>query len=183
MRPRRRWSQHRTSCKRRSSAVPALTAPQGAVWRLGRCFACELTLTAIYTAPFTSGISVLSRVGAGSQCCRASEPGALLTEVQTGCWRVATCLRGEKASGESLPPDDDRCRTAERNSLERRLFGSSTSMQALQTGLWSKSGPLATRARNPWRGHLKNLLIRCFARGPEIVIHHEMWQTSCQSSA
>src|ERR1700688_2983773 len=29
-------------------------------------------------------------------------------------------------------------------------------MQALQTGLWSKSGPLATRARNPWRGHLKN---------------------------
>src|SRR5258708_33385686 len=29
-------------------------------------------------------------------------------------------------------------------------------MQALQTGLWSKSGPLATRARNPWRGHLQN---------------------------
>src|SRR5260370_10358743 len=27
-------------------------------------------------------------------------------------------------------------------------------MQALQTGLWSKSGQLATRARNPWRGHL-----------------------------
>ena len=29
-------------------------------------------------------------------------------------------------------------------------------MQALQKGLWSKSGPLATRARNPSRGHLKN---------------------------
>jgi hypothetical protein len=29
-------------------------------------------------------------------------------------------------------------------------------MQALQTSLWSKSGPLATRARNPWRGHLEN---------------------------
>ena len=29
-------------------------------------------------------------------------------------------------------------------------------MQALQTGLWSKSGPLATGARNPRRGHLKN---------------------------
>ena len=29
-------------------------------------------------------------------------------------------------------------------------------MQALQTGLWSKSGPLATRAQNTWRGHLKN---------------------------
>src|SRR6266581_3341033 len=29
-------------------------------------------------------------------------------------------------------------------------------MQALQTGLWSKSGQLATGARNPWRGHLKN---------------------------
>jgi len=45
---RRRWSQHRTSCKRRSSAVPALTAPQGAVWRLGRSFEYELTLTATY---------------------------------------------------------------------------------------------------------------------------------------
>ncbi len=33
-------------------------------WRLGRSFACELTLTAIYTAPFTSRISVPSRVGA-----------------------------------------------------------------------------------------------------------------------
>src|SRR5882757_6629135 len=29
-------------------------------------------------------------------------------------------------------------------------------MQAVQTGLWSKSGQLATRARKPWRGHLKN---------------------------
>src|SRR3981189_3901398 len=29
-------------------------------------------------------------------------------------------------------------------------------MQALQTGLWSKSGQLATRARNSWRGHLEN---------------------------
>ena len=35
-RPRRRWSQHRTSCKRKSNVVRALTAPQGAVWRLGR---------------------------------------------------------------------------------------------------------------------------------------------------
>src|SRR5260370_17437341 len=59
-------------------------------------------------------------------------------------------------SGESLPPDDDQCGTTERNSLERGLFGSSTSMQALQTGLWSKSGQLATRAWNPWRGYLEN---------------------------
>jgi hypothetical protein len=29
-------------------------------------------------------------------------------------------------------------------------------MQTLQTGPWSKSGPLAARARDPWRGHLKN---------------------------
>src|SRR6266849_7052538 len=29
-------------------------------------------------------------------------------------------------------------------------------MQALQACLWSKPGPLATRARNPWRGHLEN---------------------------
>src|SRR5260221_1939392 len=29
-------------------------------------------------------------------------------------------------------------------------------MQALQAGLWSKPGQLATRARNPWRGHLEN---------------------------
>src|ERR1700739_4069022 len=29
-------------------------------------------------------------------------------------------------------------------------------MQALQTGLWSKSGQLATRARNSWRCQLKN---------------------------
>jgi hypothetical protein len=43
-------------------------------------------------------------------------------------------------------------------------------MQALQTGLWSKSGPLATRARNPRRGHLKSRLIGRFARGPEIPI-------------
>jgi hypothetical protein len=63
-RPRRRWLQHRTSCKRRSSVVRALTASQWAVWRLGRCFACELTLTAICTAPFTSGISARSRVEA-----------------------------------------------------------------------------------------------------------------------
>jgi AraC-like DNA-binding protein len=41
------------------------------------------------------------------------------------------------------------------NSVKRRVFGSSTSMQALQTGLWSKSGQLATRARNPRRGHRK----------------------------
>jgi hypothetical protein len=32
---------------------------------------------------------------------RPSKPGALLTEVQAGCRRVATCLRCEKASGES----------------------------------------------------------------------------------
>ena len=49
---------------------------------------------------------------------------ALLTEVQTGCRGAATCLRGEKACGESLPPDDDQCGTTERNGLERRLFGS-----------------------------------------------------------
>src|SRR6266481_670320 len=29
-------------------------------------------------------------------------------------------------------------------------------MQALQAGLGSKPGQLATRARNPWRGHLEN---------------------------
>src|SRR3977135_349992 len=29
-------------------------------------------------------------------------------------------------------------------------------MQAVQAGLRSKPGELATRARNPWRGHLKN---------------------------
>jgi hypothetical protein len=92
----------------------------------------------------------------GSQCGRASKPGALLTEVQTGCWRLATCLRCEEASGESLPSDDDQCGTTERNSLERGLFGSGTSMPTVQTGLWPKSGPLATRARNPWRGHLEN---------------------------
>jgi len=46
------------------NVVRALTAPQGAVWRLGRSFACGLTLTATYTAPFTSGISVRSRVEA-----------------------------------------------------------------------------------------------------------------------
>ena len=59
-----RWPPHQPSCKRRSSVVRARTAPQGAVWRPGRSFACELTLTAIYTAPFTSGTSVRSRVEA-----------------------------------------------------------------------------------------------------------------------
>ena len=33
--------------------------------------------------------------------------------------------------------------------LERRPFGSSASVQALQSGFWSKSGQLATRTRNP----------------------------------
>src|SRR6266850_2955922 len=36
----------------------------GAVSRLGRSFECELTLTVTCTAPFTFGISVLSRVEA-----------------------------------------------------------------------------------------------------------------------
>jgi hypothetical protein len=53
------------------------------------------------------------------------------------------------ASGESLPADDDQSRAAERDSLERRLFGLGASMQAVQAGLGSKSGELATRARNP----------------------------------
>jgi len=79
------------------------------------------------------------------QCGRASEPGALLSAIQAGCWPNPTCLRGGKASGESLPPDDDQCGTTERNSLERRLFGSSTAMQAVQTGLWPKSGQLEAR--------------------------------------
>ena len=92
----------------------------------------------------------------GSRCRRSPEHGALLPEIQIGCWRFATCLRGKKASGESRPLDDDQRGITERNSLERRLFGSSTSMQALQTDLWSKSGPLATRARNPWRSHIEN---------------------------
>ena len=92
----------------------------------------------------------------GSQRGRASNPGALLAEVQTGCRRIATCLRGEKASGESLPSDDDQCGTTERNSLERWIFGSGTSMQTLQTGLWSKSGPLAARARESLARSLEN---------------------------
>src|ERR1700726_1093016 len=29
-------------------------------------------------------------------------------------------------------------------------------MQAVQAGIWSKPGQLATRARDPWRGHLEN---------------------------
>ena len=132
--------------KRRSNVVRALTAPQGVVWPLGRSFECELTLTITCIAPFTSGISVLSPVEARR------------TSHVSSNWllAVAACLRGEKASGRKPPPDDDQCGTAERNSLERGLFGSSTSMQALQTGLWSKSGQLATRARKPWRGRLKN---------------------------
>ena len=146
-RPRRRWSQHRTSCKRRSSAVRALTVPQGAVWLLGR----SLRVRAYIDSNLHRTIHIRDL-----ECGRASKPGALDSEIQTGCWRSRACLRGEKASRESLPPDDHQCGTTERNSLERWLFGSSTSMQTLQTGLWSKSGPLATRARNAWRGHLKN---------------------------
>jgi len=68
---------------------------------LAACISFEyaLTLTATCTAPFTSGISARSPV----------EPGALLPEIQACCWRVATCLCGEKASGESLPSDDHGC--------------------------------------------------------------------------
>src|SRR6201990_304798 len=56
-----------------------------------------------------------------------AEQGALLSDIQTGLWRVATRLRGEKASRESLPLDDDQHGIAKRNSLERWLFGSSAS--------------------------------------------------------
>jgi len=43
---------------------------------------------------------------------------------------MPTC---EKALERACPPDDDQCGTTERNSLESWAFGSSTSMQALQT--------------------------------------------------
>jgi hypothetical protein len=43
----------------------------------------------------------------GSLCGRAPKPLALLSTIQTGCRRVATCLRSEKTSGKSLPPDDN----------------------------------------------------------------------------
>jgi hypothetical protein len=169
----------------------------------------------------------------GSQCGRASKPGALLTEIQTGCRRATTCLRGEKASGESLPPDDDWCGTTERNSLERWLFGSSISCRLLRQAFgqspayWrrergtpgevtSRTGieecPLSDRRGkvlgfDPFelsigtrlrvcasdtacarplhptglsvRLSCQGGLIGCFARGPEIVIHHDMWQAGC----
>ena len=58
-------------------------------------------------------------------------------------------LRSKNASGESfLPPDT--ISITERNSLERRLFGS-THLCRLFRQAWSKSGQLATRARNSTR--------------------------------
>src|SRR5580704_12068925 len=48
----------------KASLVTASHILQAAVWRLGRSFACGLTLTAICTASFTSGISVRSLVEA-----------------------------------------------------------------------------------------------------------------------
>ena len=56
-----RWSPHQISCKLRWSATRALAAPPGAGWRRGRCCACAPLSIAIYTAPFTFGISAQLR--------------------------------------------------------------------------------------------------------------------------
>ena len=139
-RPRRRWSQHRTSCKRRSSVVRALTAPQGAVWRPGRSLRVRAYIDS--NLHRTIHIRDLSAVARRS-------PAHFSRKFKLAVGESPHAYVVQKASGESLPPDDDQRGITERNSLERWLFGSSTSMQALQTGLWPKSGQLATRARNP----------------------------------
>jgi hypothetical protein len=69
-----------------------------------------------------------------------------LAVLQTSLRRTTARLRGEETAGVGVSSNDYQFGIAERNSPERRLFRSSTSVQALQSGAWSKSIQLEARA-------------------------------------
>src|SRR5258706_10773063 len=75
----------------------------------------------------------------------AAKQSTFLAVLQTRLRRTTARLRGEETAGEGVSSDDYQLGIAERNSPERRLFRSSTSVQALQAGVWSKSIQLEAR--------------------------------------
>src|SRR5260221_8599840 len=81
----------------------------------------------------------------GPQRRSAAKHSTFLAFLQTSLRRTTARLRGEETAGEGVSSDDYQLGIAERNSPERRLFRSSTSVQALQAGVWSKSIQLETR--------------------------------------
>jgi hypothetical protein len=110
------------------------------------------------TARIRPRISVLSRI----KTRRTSHENSISS------WRAATRLRGEKAPGESLPSDDGQFGATERNRLKREFFGSSISVQTLPGRPLAKVRPVGGASAKPGRGHLKNRLTGCFARGRKL---------------
>src|SRR5258706_15543691 len=75
----------------------------------------------------------------GPQRRSAAKHSTFLAVLQTSPRRTTARLRGEETAGEGASSDDYQLGIAERKSPERRLFRSTTSVQALQSGVWSKS--------------------------------------------
>jgi hypothetical protein len=87
----------------------------------------------------------LHRTNHGPQRHSAAKHSTFCAVLQKSLRRTTARLRGEETAGEGVSSDDYQLGIAERNSPERRLFRSSTSVQALQAGVWSKSIPLEAR--------------------------------------
>src|SRR5258706_1089078 len=81
----------------------------------------------------------------GPQRRSAAKHSTFLAVLQTSLRRTTARLRGEETAGEGVSSDDYQLGIVERNSPERRLFRSSTSVQALQPAFWPKSVQLETR--------------------------------------
>src|SRR5258706_7356620 len=81
----------------------------------------------------------------GPQRRGAAKHSTFLAVLQASLRRATARLRGEETAGDGVSSDDYQLGIAERNSSERRLFRSSTSVQALQAGAWSKSIQLEAR--------------------------------------
>jgi len=81
----------------------------------------------------------------GPQRHSAAKHDTFLAVIQKSLRRTTARLRGEETAAEGGSSDDYQLGIAERNSPERRLFRSITSVQAIQAGVWSKSIPLEAR--------------------------------------
>src|ERR1700722_13180514 len=81
----------------------------------------------------------------GPQRRSAAKHITFLAVLQTSLRRTTARLRDEETAGEGVSSDDYQLGIAERNSPQRRLFRSSTYVQAIQAGVWSKSIQLEAR--------------------------------------
>jgi len=81
----------------------------------------------------------------GPQRRSEAKHSTFLAVLQTSLRRTTARLRGEETAGEGVSSADYQLGIAERNSPERRPFPSSTSVQTLQAGAWSKSIQLEAR--------------------------------------